>query len=105
LWFCKLLALATRVPAVFLWKDVKMEWIGPDLIRLALVASDQPGADIIEQIKSGNLSYPSMAVLAILGIFTLYVAYKIGRFMLKIFCILIGLVAIVAAISWFFLRH
>jgi hypothetical protein len=83
-----------------------LEFTGPDLAYSAIsVAADQPGTDIIDQIKSGNLSYPSMVLLVVLGIFTLYIAYKIGRFILKIFCILIGLAAIVAAISWFLLRH
>jgi hypothetical protein len=61
--------------------------------------------DIFDQIKSGNLSVPAMALLVALGIVTLYVAYKIGRLILKVFCILVGLAVIVAAISWFLLRH
>jgi hypothetical protein len=61
--------------------------------------------DILEQIKSGNLSAPVMAALVVLGLVTLYLAYKIGRLILKVFCILVGLAAIVAAISWFILRH
>jgi len=35
--------------------------------------------DILEQIKTGNLSYVSMAVLALVGIVVLYVAYNVGR--------------------------
>ena len=46
-----------------------------------------------------------MAILVVLGLVTLYLAYKIGRLILKAFCILVGLAAIVAAISWFLLRH
>jgi hypothetical protein len=61
--------------------------------------------DLFDQIQSGNLSVPAMAILVALGIVTLYVAYKIGRLILKVFCILVGLAAIVAAISWFLLRH
>jgi hypothetical protein len=71
----------------------------------AAVATGRPGADILDQIKTGNLSYASMAILVILGIFTLYIAYRIGRFILKVFCILVGLATIVAAISWFLLQH
>jgi hypothetical protein len=72
---------------------------------VAAVATDQAGANILDQIKTGNLSYASMAVLVVLGILTLYVAYRIGRFLLKVFCILVGLAAIVAAVSWFLLQH
>jgi len=51
------------------------------------------------------MSYASMAVLVVLGIVTLYIAYRIGRFLLKVFCILVGLAVIVAAVSWFLLQH
>jgi hypothetical protein len=71
----------------------------------AAVATDPAGANILDQIRTGNLSYASMAVLVVLGILTLYVAYRIGRFLLKVFCILVGLAAIVAAVSWFLLQH
>jgi hypothetical protein len=71
----------------------------------AAVATGRPDANILDQIKTGNLSYASMAVLVVLGILTLYVAYRIGRFLLKVFCILVGLAAIVAAVSWFLLQH
>ena len=71
----------------------------------AAVATDRAGANILDQIRTGNLSYASMAVLVVLGILTLYVAYRIGRFLLKVFCILVGLAAIVAAVSWFLLQH
>ncbi len=71
----------------------------------AAVATDSAGANILDQIRTGNLSYASMAVLVVLGILTLYVAYRIGRFLLKVFCILVGLAAIVAAVSWFLLQH
>lgn len=83
-----------------------LESRGPDFIYFVIsLGADQPGANFIDQIKSGNLSLPAIVLFAILGIFTLYIAYKIGRFFLKIFCILIGLAAIVAAISWFLLRN
>jgi hypothetical protein len=84
----------------------KMELIAPSLMLLAAaVARDPTGANILDQIRTGNLSYASMAVLVVLGIMTLYVAYRIGRFLLKVFCILVGLAAIVAAVSWFLLQH
>ena len=60
---------------------------------------------ILDQIKTGNLSLPSLILLVILGIAALFVAYRIGRFILKIFCILIGLAVIVAAVSWFLLQR
>ena len=83
-----------------------MDRISSILIQLAAaVATDSAGANILDQIRTGNLSYASMAVLVILGILTLYVAYRIGRFLLKVFCILVGLAAIVAAVSWFLLQH
>lgn len=71
----------------------------------AAVATDPAGGNILDQIRTGNLSYASMAVMVVLGILTLYVAYRIGRFLLKVFCILVGLAAIVAAVSWFLLQH
>jgi hypothetical protein len=83
-----------------------MEWIGANLMQFAAaVATDSSSANILDQIRTGNLSYASMAVLVVLGILTLYVAYRIGRFLLKVFCILVGLAAIVAAVSWFLLQH
>jgi hypothetical protein len=75
------------------------------MVLAATVATDPAGANILDQIRTGNLSYASMAVLVVLGIFTLYVAYRIGRFLLKVFCILLGLAVIVAAVSWFLLQH
>ena len=75
------------------------------MLLAAAVARERIGANILDQIRTGNLSYASMAVLVVLGIFTLYVAYRIGRFLLKVFCILVGLAAIVAAVSWFLLQH
>lgn len=71
----------------------------------AAVTTSPAGANILDQIKTGNLSYASMAVLVVLGFITLYVAYRIGRFLLKVFCILVGVAAIVAAVSWFLLQH
>ena len=71
----------------------------------AAVTASPAGANILDQIKMGNLSYASMAVLVVLGFITLYVAYRIGRFLLKVFCILVGVAAIVAAVSWFLLQH
>jgi hypothetical protein len=83
-----------------------LESTGPDLIYFASsVGAARGGANIVDQIKSGDLSIPAIVLFAVLGIFTLYIAYKIGRFVLKIFCIIIGLAAIVGAISWFLLRH
>lgn len=75
------------------------------MLLAVAVGSDPAGANILDQIRTGNLSYASMAVLVVLGIVTLYVAYRIGRFLLKVFCILVGLAAIVAAVSWFLLQH
>jgi hypothetical protein len=51
------------------------------------------------------MSYASLAGLVVLGIVTLYVAYRIGRILLKVFCILVGVAVIVAAVSWFLLQH
>lgn len=79
---------------------------GSNLLCVATsIAADRSGADFIDQIKAGNVSIPAMVFFVVLGIFTLYIAYRIGRFILKIFCIVIGLAAIVAAISWFVLRN
>jgi hypothetical protein len=75
------------------------------MLLAATVVTNPAGANILDQIRTGNLSYASMAVLVVLGILTLYVAYRIGRFLLKVFCILVGLAAIVAAVSWFLLQH
>lgn len=58
-----------------------------------------------EQIQSGNLSWPAMAIFVVLAIIGLYFSYKIGRLILKVFCILVGVAVIVAAISWFLLRQ
>jgi len=61
--------------------------------------------DILDQIQTGHLSYASMAILVVLGIVTLYAAYRIGRFVLKAFCILAGLTVILAAVCWLILKH
>jgi hypothetical protein len=83
-----------------------MESMSAKLMCLAAAVTTSPaGANILDQIKTGNLSYASMAVLVVLGFITLYVAYRIGRFLLKVFCILVGVAAIVAAVSWFLLQH
>jgi hypothetical protein len=83
-----------------------MDRISSILIQLAAaVASEPAGSNILDQIRTGNMSYASMAVLVVLGVLTLYVAYRIGRFLLKVFCILVGLAVIVAAVSWFLLQH
>jgi hypothetical protein len=83
-----------------------MESMSAKLMCLAVAVTANPaGANILDQIKTGNLSYASMAVLVVLGFITLYVAYRIGRFLLKVFCILVGVAAIVAAVSWFLLQH
>jgi hypothetical protein len=83
-----------------------MDSVTASLVHFAAaVATDPAGANILDQIRTGNLSYASMAVMVVLGILTLYVAYRIGRFLLKVFCILVGLAAIVAAVSWFLLQH
>jgi len=83
-----------------------MESMSAKLMCLAAAVTASPaGANILDQIKTGNLSYASMAVLVVLGFITLYVAYRIGRFLLKVFCILVGVAAIVAAVSWFLLQH
>jgi hypothetical protein len=71
----------------------------------AAVATEPSSSNILDQIRNGNMSYASMAVMVVLGILTLYVAYRIGRFLLKVFCILVGLAVIVAAVSWFLLQH
>jgi hypothetical protein len=84
----------------------KMQWISANLTQFAgAIANNPASANILDQIRTGNLSYASMAVLVVLGIMTLYVAYRIGRFLLKVFCILVGLAAIVAAVFWFLLQH
>jgi hypothetical protein len=83
-----------------------MEAISATLMQFAAaVPADLGGANILDQIRTGNLSYASMAVMVLLGVVTLYIAYRIGRFLLKVFCILVGLAAIVAAVSWFLLQH
>jgi hypothetical protein len=61
--------------------------------------------NFLDQLKTGNFSYVSIILLVILGVVSLVVAYRIGRFLLKILCILIGLAVIVAAVSWFLLQH
>jgi hypothetical protein len=83
-----------------------MESMSAKLMCLAAAVTTNPAdANILDQIKTGNLSYASMVVLVVLGIVTLYVAYRLGRFLLKVFCILVGVAAIVAAVSWFLLQH
>jgi hypothetical protein len=83
-----------------------MDPISSILVRLAAAVATEPsGSNILDQIRTGNMSYASMAVMVVLGILTLYVAYRIGRFLLKVFCILVGLAVIVAAVSWFLLQH
>ena len=57
--------------------------------------------DFIEQLKSSNY----MLVVAIVGIIALFVAVKIGHFLLRLVLGLIALISIAAAVWWFFLRQ
>jgi len=83
-----------------------MDPISSILVQLAAAVATEPsGSNILDQIRTGNLSFASMTVMVVLGILTLYIAYRIGRFLLKVFCILVGLAVIVAAVSWFLLQH
>lgn len=61
--------------------------------------------NLLDQFNTGNFPYISIILMVVLSVVALFVAYRIGRFLLKIFCILIGLAAIVAAVSWFVLQH
>ena len=57
--------------------------------------------DIFEQLKASN----PMLIIAVVGVVALFLAIKIGRVILKLVFGLIGLAAIVGAVSWFFLKH
>lgn len=57
--------------------------------------------DIFEQLKGTHL----MLVIAVVGVVALFLAIKIGHFILRVVFCLIGLAAIVGAVWWFFLRH
>jgi hypothetical protein len=61
--------------------------------------------DIIQQLKAGVLSHGSMAVIAVVGIVALILAFKIAHFLTRLLLGLIALTAIGGAVWWFFLRH
>ena len=61
--------------------------------------------DMIEQIKAGIFSHSSMAVIAVVGILALILAFKIAHFLMRVLFVLLGLAAIGSAVWWFFLRH
>ena len=61
--------------------------------------------DMIEQIKAGVFSHSSMAIIAVVGILALILAWKIVHLILRVMFVLLGLAAIGTAVWWFFLRH
>jgi hypothetical protein len=61
--------------------------------------------NIIGQIDTSRLSHGSMAVIGIVGILAVFLAFKVAKFLLKVFLILLGLTAVGAAVWWFVLRH
>ena len=61
--------------------------------------------DMIEQIKTSVCSHSSMAVIAVVGILALILAWKIVHLILRVMFVLLGLAAIGTAVWWFFLRH
>jgi hypothetical protein len=56
--------------------------------------------DLFEQLKDSH-----MLVIGAVGVVALFLAIKIGHFILRLVFGLIGLAAIVGAVWWFFLRH
>ena len=61
--------------------------------------------DIIEQLKAGILSHGSMAVIAVVGILALILAFRVAHFLIRLLLGLIALAAIGSALWWFLLRH
>ena len=57
--------------------------------------------DFLEQLKGNHL----MLVIAAAGVVALFLAIKIGHFILRLVFGLVGLAAIVGAVWWFFLKH
>jgi hypothetical protein len=57
--------------------------------------------DIVEQLKGNNLTLVIVGV----GVVALFLAIKIGHFILRLVFGLIGLAAIAGAVWWFFLKH
>jgi hypothetical protein len=57
--------------------------------------------DIFEQLKGSNL----MVVIAVVGVVALFLAIKIGHFILRLVFGLIGLAVIAGAVWWLFLKH
>ena len=57
--------------------------------------------DIFEQLKGSNL----MVVIVVVGVVALFLAIKIGHFILRLVFGLIGLAVIAGAVWWLFLKH
>lgn len=70
-------------------------------MRLPLVNT---GVDMIEQIKTVILSHGSMAVIAVIGVVALVLAFKFAHFIGRLVLGLIALAAIGGAVWWFLLR-
>jgi hypothetical protein len=58
---------------------------------------------ILDQITQS--SPVAKVVVTIAGLLVLYVAFKVGSFILKILLGLVGIALVVGAIWWFFVRH
>ena len=61
--------------------------------------------DMIEHIKAGLFNHSSMALIGVIGILALLLAFKIVHLISRLLFAVIALVAIGSAIWWFFLRH
>ena len=60
---------------------------------------------MIGQSDPGRMSHGTMAVIGVVGIIALFLAFKVAKFILKVFLVLAGLAAVGGAVWWFFLRH
>jgi hypothetical protein len=70
-------------------------------VNLGIIWEIWAQMNFIEQLKSSNY----MLVVATVGILALFVAVKIGHFLLRIVLGLIALICVAAAIWWFFFRQ
>jgi hypothetical protein len=57
--------------------------------------------DTFEQLRSSS----SMLVIAVVGLLALFLTLKVTRAIFKFVFGLLGFVAIVCAVGWFFLKH
>jgi len=61
--------------------------------------------NILGQIDAGHPPYQAMALIGVVAVITLFVAFKVAKFVFKAVFVLTALAVIGGLVWWFFLRR